>query len=132
MWDLDARPHEITLLKIKHIRLREKYGVITSSLTNITTEPLVSTEGKKQQQLHQDYRHTGENRHSKNIGERSNESEKELNNEHLKPDLKSKIKDEELEKSNREQKILLKEYKQNIIDFLLYNKDSIRIKDLDL
>ena len=26
MWDLDARPHEITLLKIKHLRLREKYG----------------------------------------------------------------------------------------------------------
>jgi integrase/recombinase XerD len=26
MWDLDARPHEITLLKIKHVRLREKYG----------------------------------------------------------------------------------------------------------
>ncbi|MGZ5501500.1 MAG: hypothetical protein ACXWEW_10175, partial [Nitrososphaeraceae archaeon] len=26
MWDLDARPNEITLLKIKHIRLREKYG----------------------------------------------------------------------------------------------------------
>ena len=26
MWDLDARPREITLLKIKHIRLREKYG----------------------------------------------------------------------------------------------------------
>lgn len=26
LWDLDARPHEITLLKIKHIRLREKYG----------------------------------------------------------------------------------------------------------
>src|SRR5215212_9685630 len=26
MWDLGARPHEITLLKIKHIRLREKYG----------------------------------------------------------------------------------------------------------
>lgn len=26
MWDLDARPHEITLLKIKNIRLREKYG----------------------------------------------------------------------------------------------------------
>jgi hypothetical protein len=23
---LDARPHEITLLKIKHIRLKEKYG----------------------------------------------------------------------------------------------------------
>ena len=26
LWDLDARPHEITLLKIKHIRLREKYA----------------------------------------------------------------------------------------------------------
>src|SRR5947208_8731081 len=25
-WDLDARNHEITLLKIKHIRLRERYG----------------------------------------------------------------------------------------------------------
>lgn len=24
--DLDARPHEITLLKIKHIRLKEKYS----------------------------------------------------------------------------------------------------------
>jgi integrase/recombinase XerD len=26
MWDLDARPHEITLLKIKHIRLKSNYG----------------------------------------------------------------------------------------------------------
>ncbi len=26
LWDLDARPHELTLLKIKHIRLNEKYG----------------------------------------------------------------------------------------------------------
>jgi integrase/recombinase XerD len=26
LWDLDARPHEITLLKLKHIRLNEKYG----------------------------------------------------------------------------------------------------------
>jgi len=26
LWDLDARPHEITLLKIKQIRLKEKYG----------------------------------------------------------------------------------------------------------
>jgi hypothetical protein len=26
MWDLDARNHEITLLKLKHIRLKEKYG----------------------------------------------------------------------------------------------------------
>ena len=26
LWDLNARPHELTLLKIKHIRLRDKYG----------------------------------------------------------------------------------------------------------
>jgi integrase/recombinase XerD len=26
MWDLNARPHEITLLRIKHIRLKERYG----------------------------------------------------------------------------------------------------------
>jgi integrase len=26
LWDLDARPHEVTLLRIKHIRLKEKYG----------------------------------------------------------------------------------------------------------
>lgn len=25
-WDLNARPHEITLLKIKHIKLRDRYG----------------------------------------------------------------------------------------------------------
>lgn len=26
LWDLDAWPHEVTMLKIKHIRLKEKYG----------------------------------------------------------------------------------------------------------
>ncbi len=26
LWDLDAQPHEVTLLKIKHVRLKEKYG----------------------------------------------------------------------------------------------------------
>src|SRR4249920_3200260 len=26
LWDLDARNHEITLLKIKHVRLKERYG----------------------------------------------------------------------------------------------------------
>lgn len=26
LWDLDARPHEITLLKIKHISIRDRYG----------------------------------------------------------------------------------------------------------
>jgi hypothetical protein len=50
----------------------------------------------------------------------------ELDIEHLKPDLKAKIK--EFEKSRKEQQILLKENKQNIIDFLLGNKESIRIE----
>ena len=54
-----------------------------------------------------DYLHKGKNRHSK----------------------KSKIQ-EELKKSHREQLILLRENKQTIIDFLLDNKDSIRIEDL--
>jgi hypothetical protein len=39
---------------------------------------------------------------------------------------------EELEQHKKEQLILLKEYKQNIIDFLLYNKDSLRIEDLKI
>lgn len=26
LWDLNARPHELTLLKIRHIRLKDKYG----------------------------------------------------------------------------------------------------------
>ena len=27
LWDLDARPHEVTLLKIKHVRLKDKYSL---------------------------------------------------------------------------------------------------------
>jgi hypothetical protein len=53
----------------------------------------------------------------------------ELEIEHLKPDLKSKIK-YELERSHREQIILLKQNKEAIIDFLVDNKDSIKIEDL--
>jgi integrase/recombinase XerD len=26
LWDLDTRPHELTLLQIRHIKLKEKYG----------------------------------------------------------------------------------------------------------
>jgi integrase len=26
LWDLDARPHEVTLLRLKHIRIKERYG----------------------------------------------------------------------------------------------------------
>ena len=87
---------------------------IISSTTN-TTESLESAERKPQQlqipvqELKKDdYSHKGENRHSKIIEK------------------------EELEKSHREQLTLLKNHKQNIIDFLLRNKDSIRIEDLKI
>jgi hypothetical protein len=66
-----------------------------------------------------------ENSHSKNT------EDKGLDIEYFKPDLNSKIK-EELEKSHREQQILLKENKQTIVDFLLDSKESIRIEDLKI
>ena len=110
--------------------------IISSTLIANKTESL--TAGKKQQKLQQqqlqeqqDYSHRGENPHSKNTDEQTNESEKELNNEHLKRDLKPQIKDE-LEKQEKGQQILLKENKQPIIDFLLDNKDSIRVEDLKI
>jgi hypothetical protein len=59
------------------------------------------------------------------------EKEEEIDNDNLKLDLNAKIK-KEFEKSNREQKILLKENKQNIIDFIIDNKDSIKIEDLKI
>ena len=68
--------------------------------------------------------HKVENRHSKKI-------EGEVDNENLKPNLKLKIK-EELEKSYREQLMLLKENKQNIIDFIIDNKNLIRVEDLKI
>lgn len=51
--------------------------------------------------------------------------------EYFKPELKAKIK-EELEKSTRGKKILLKENKNYIIDFITDNKESIRIEDLKI
>ena len=39
---------------------------------------------------------------------------------------------EELEKNHREQLILLKENKQNIIDFIIDNKDAIKVEDLKI
>ena len=57
--------------------------------------------------------------------------QEELEIEYLKPELKAKMK-EEIRKHKEEQQILLKENKQNIIDFILDNKDSIRIEDLKI
>jgi hypothetical protein len=39
LWDLDARPHEVTLLKIKHIRLKEKFGEVQIILVDANTSP---------------------------------------------------------------------------------------------
>jgi hypothetical protein len=63
--------------------------------------------------------HEGENSHSKN------NTEKELVNEHLKSELK--VLKEEFKAHKKQQLILLKQNKQNIIDFIIDNKDSIKI-----
>ena len=57
--------------------------------------------------------------------------QEELEIEYLKSELKTKMK-EEIIKHKEEQLILLKENKQNIIDFIIDNKDSIRIEDLKI
>ena len=57
--------------------------------------------------------------------------QEELEIEDLKPELKSKMK-EEMRKHKEEQLILLKEYRQNIIDFIIDNKDAIRVEDLKI
>lgn len=94
-----------------------------------TTESLLA--GKKPQLRHhiqkqETDQYKGENTHSKN-----NTKEEGLDIEYLKPELKAKIK-EEIEKCDREQNRLLKQNKQTIINFLLVNKDSIRVEDLKI
>jgi hypothetical protein len=53
----------------------------------------------------------------------------EIDNDNIKLDINAKMK-EEFKKHKKEQIILLKDNKQNIIDFIIDNKDSIRIEDL--
>jgi hypothetical protein len=105
--------------------------VVSSTAT--TTESLL-TAGKKHEQLQQqvqdrqqsEYLHKGENCHSKNTLEGELDS-----NEKLISNLKEQIKDD-LEKQEKEQQILLKDNKQNIIDFILGNIESIRVEDLKI
>jgi hypothetical protein len=80
--------------------------------------------GSNQYQDNSDYLHEGENFHSKN------NTEKELVNEHLKSELK--VLKEEFKAHKKQQLILLKQNKQNIIDFIIDNKDSIKIEDLKI
>jgi hypothetical protein len=68
------------------------------------------------------YSHKGENCHTKYTEEKYDG----LDIEHFKPELKTKMK-KEIRKHKEEQQILLKENKQNIVDFIIDNKDSIRI-----
>jgi hypothetical protein len=67
--------------------------------------------------------------YEKDINHQLEKEQEELEIEHLKPELKAKMK-EELRKHKEEQLILLKKNKQNINDFLLGNKESIKIQDL--
>ena len=43
LWDLDGRNHEITLLKIKHIRLRENYGGVIPHEAKTGSGPILLT-----------------------------------------------------------------------------------------
>jgi hypothetical protein len=80
----------------------------------------ILTNKEKLEYLVQEY--VKENDHQFKKGE-------QIDNDNIKLDPNAKIK-EEFEKSIREQKILLKENKQNIIDFIIDNKESIKIEDL--
>ena len=59
----------------------------------------------------------------------SKEEDEILENENLKPELKAKMK-KELKKHKEEQLILLKDNKQNIIDFIISNKDAVKVEEL--
>jgi hypothetical protein len=85
-----------------------------------------SSQSQLKYQDNVDYLHKGENSHSNKLKEAE-----ELDIEHLKPDLKLKIK-EEFKKHKEQQLILLKENKQNIVNFIIDNRDSIRIEDLKI
>jgi hypothetical protein len=61
----------------------------------------------------------------------SNKLKEESDNEKLISNLKAQIKNE-LAKHEKKQQILLKDNKQNIINFLVDNKDSIRVEDLKI
>ncbi|HSF50110.1 MAG TPA: hypothetical protein VLA74_05045, partial [Nitrososphaeraceae archaeon] len=69
--------------------------------------------------------------YEKKINHQLEKEQEELEIEYLKPELKAKMK-EEIRKHKEEQLILLKEYKQNIIDFIIDNIDSIRVEDLKI
>ncbi|HJT83733.1 MAG TPA: hypothetical protein VJ697_04560, partial [Nitrososphaeraceae archaeon] len=55
--------------------------------------------------------------------------QEELEIEYIKPELKAKI-EKDIRKHIEEQLILLKDNKQNIIDFIIDNKDSIKVEDM--
>jgi hypothetical protein len=61
----------------------------------------------------------------------SKKEDEELEIEYLKPELKEKMK-EELRKHKEEQLILVKDNKQNIVNFIIDNKDSINVEDLKI
>ena len=107
----------------------EKPLCVNSNKEKLLTNNILSVGSNHFHMKHQDNidndSHKGENGHSKNTEDEG------LDIEYLKPDIKSKI-IEELEKSDKEQLILLKENKQTILDFLLDNKDSIKIEDLKI
>ena len=113
----------------KEICCDENTPCVTNNNKKLPTNNILSIGSNQFQVKYRDdvdYSHKGENGDSKYA-----EEYEELDNENLKSNLKLRIQ-EELKKQEEEQQVLLKENKQNVIDFLLDNKDSIRIENLKI
>jgi hypothetical protein len=67
--------------------------------------------------------------YEKETNHKLEEGQEEVEIKYLKPELNEKMK-EELKNHKEEQLILLKDNKQNIIDFIVCNKDAVRSEDL--
>ena len=101
--------------------------VNSSDNEKLLTNNILSVSSSQSQVKYQnsiDDSYKRENPHNKSTKE-------ELDMKHIKPNLKEQIK-YELEEHEKKQQILLKENKQIILEFLLDNKDSIRIEDLKI
>jgi hypothetical protein len=112
-WQENVKEQLSKVKPISNIVIREEKNIYN-----------ILTNREKLEYLLQEY----ENKYNHQL---SNEEDEELENENLKPELKTKRK-EELKKHKTEQLMLLKNNKQNIIDFIINNIDSIRIEDLKI
>jgi hypothetical protein len=111
-WQKNVKEQLSKVKPISNIKIRDEQDIYN-----------ILTNREKLEYLFQEY--------EKEINHQLEEKQEELELEYLKPEVKAKMKDE-FKQYNKEQIVILKENKQKIIDFLLENKDSIRIDDLKI